>query len=297
MWHPIEPNTGAGGNPGLGRAYAMLLASRGAKVVINDNGVGPGGRGARPAHPEMVVKEILDAGGEAIVDTHSVAERDSAEAVVQTALDAWGKVDILINNAGVSALAEFAEITPSDIEMILASHLYGTVWMSRAVWPHMQQAGYGRIVSAASSSMLGQRYNTIYGAAKGGIWALMRGLAVEGRAHGIKANSIGPGARTVMNELGAKPELVARMPPAELVAPTVAYLSHEDCEVSGGYFKAAAGMTKFHRFAETEGYSKSDVTLEDVRDNFAKISDTDGHSLYPEPLEDPMAEIIARKQP
>jgi NAD(P)-dependent dehydrogenase (short-subunit alcohol dehydrogenase family) len=289
--------TGAGGNPSLGRAYAMLLASRGAKVVVNDNGVGPDGRGGRPAHPETVVKEIIEAGGEAVLDTNSVADHGSAEAVVQTALDAWGKVDILINNAGVVALAEIDEVTPSDIEKILAAHLFGSIWMTRAVWPHMKEAGYGRIVSAASGSMLGQRYQSIYGAAKGGIWALTRSLAVEGAAHGIRANSIGPGARTAMSELCAKEELVSHMPPAELVAPTVAYLCHHDCAVSGAYFTVAAGATRFGLFAETEGYFNPDVTLEDVRDNFGKIMDTDKHTLIPEPLDNPMSEIIQPKHP
>ena len=289
--------TGAGGNPSLGRVYALLLASRGAKVVVNDLGVGPDGRGGRPAHPEAVVKEILDAGGEAILDTNSVAEQSSAEAIVQTALDAWGKVDILINNAGVVALAEFDEITPSDIEKILAAHLFGSIWVTRAVWPHMKEAGYGRIVSAASGSMLGQRYQTIYGAAKGGIWALTRSLAVEGAAHGIRANSIGPGARTAMSELCAKEELVAHMPPAELVAPTVAYLCHQDCEVSGGYFTVAAGATRLGLFAETEGIFDPGITLEGVRDNFGKIMNTDRHTLTQEPLDNPMSEIIQPKHP
>jgi NAD(P)-dependent dehydrogenase (short-subunit alcohol dehydrogenase family) len=289
--------TGAGGNPGLGRAYAMLLASRGAKVVVNDNGVGPDGRGSRPADPAAVVKEIIDAGGEAILDTHSVADRRSAEAIVQTALEAWGKVDILINNAGVIELAEFDEISAADIEKILAAHLFGAIWTTRAAWPHMQKAGYGRIVGAASASMLGQRYNTVYGAAKGGIWALMRGLAVEGAAYGIRANSIGPGARTAMSEHGAADELVAHMPPAELVAPTVAYLCHQDCPVSGAYFEAAAGATRYRFFAEAEAYYNPDVTLEDVRDNFGKITDTAKLDLVPEPLDNPMSEIIKRKVP
>jgi NAD(P)-dependent dehydrogenase (short-subunit alcohol dehydrogenase family) len=282
--------TGAGGNPGLGRAYAMLLASRGAKVVVNDLGVGPDGRGVMRAHAEATVKEIVDAGGEAIVDTNSVADERSAEAIVKTALDAWGKVDILINNAGVAAPAEFDEITASDIEKILAVHLYGTIWMTRAVWPRMKEAGYGRIVNVASGSMLGQRYQTIYGAAKGGIWALTRSLAVEGAAHGIQANSISPGARTAMNAHVAR-----EMPPAELVAPAVAYLSHEDCEVSGGYFMSAGGMTKFGFFAETKGYVNPNVTIEDIRDNFAKIVDTDGNVPVREPLDNPMSEIIQRK--
>jgi NAD(P)-dependent dehydrogenase (short-subunit alcohol dehydrogenase family) len=289
--------TGAGGNPGLGRAYAMLLAARGAKVVVNDTGDGPDGRGTHPADPEAVVKEIVDAGGEAIVDTNSVAERTSAEAVVQTALDAWGKVDILINNAGIAFLGEFEELSPDDIEKIIDVHLMGTIWMSRAVWPHMKEAGYGRIVSAASSSMLGQRYVTVYGAAKGGIFSMMRGLAVEGAAHGIQANSFGPGAKTNMSALFATEDLVAHMPPAELVAPTVAYLCHEDCDFTGHYLEAAAGMSKYRCFAETQGYMNPDVALEDVRDNIGKILDTDGHTLVPEPLDHPMSNIIQRKEP
>ncbi len=289
--------TGAGGNPGLGRAYAMLLASRGAKVVVNDSNVGPDGRGTTPADAEAVVKEIVDAGGEAIVDTHSVADRRSAEAIVQTALDAWGQVDILVNNAGVAVLAEFEEISPADIETIVNVHLFGAIWMSRAVWPHMKDAGYGRIVSAASSSMLGQRYVTVYGAAKGGIFALMRGLAVEGAALGIKANSIGPGAKTNMAAMFATEDLVAHMPPAELVAPAVAYLCHEDCEVTGHYLEAAAGMVKYRRFAETQGIMNPEITLEDVRDDFGTIIDAEGHALVPEPLDNPMSEIIQRKEP
>ena len=239
-----------------------------------------------------MVKEIVDAGGEAIADTHSVAEESSAEAIVQTALDAWGKVDILINNAGIGLLAEFDEITSSDVEKIIHVHLFGSIWMSRAVWPHMKSAGYGRIVSAASTSMLGQRYNSIYGAAKAGIWSLMRSLAVEGAEHGIKANSFQPGARTGMAELCAKPEMVAHMPPSELVAPTVVYLAHEDCETSGGCFSAAAGATRFAFCAETEGIFNPDVTLEEVRDKWGKIMDTGNHTIVPEPLDNRMSEII-----
>lgn len=289
--------TGAGGNPSLGRAYAMLLAARGAKVVVNDLGVGPDGRGTCPAHAETVVKEIVDAGGEAIVDTNSVADQRGAEAVVQTALDQWGKVDILVNNAGVAVLAEFDEISPSDIEKILGVHLFGSIWMSRAVWPHMKAAGYGRIASAASPSMLGQRYSSIYGAAKGGIWSLMRSLAVEGAAHGIKANSFGPGAKTNMSALFATDDVVAHMPPAELVAPAVAYLCHEDCETTGAYVESAAGMTKYRLFAENQGYFNPNVTLEDIRDNFTTILNVDEPSLVAEPLENPNSEIIKRKAP
>jgi NAD(P)-dependent dehydrogenase (short-subunit alcohol dehydrogenase family) len=172
--------TGAGSNPSLGRSYALALAARGAKVVVNDLGVGPDGTGRLAAKAESVAKEIVDAGGEAIADTHSVAEEDSARAIVQTALDAWGRVDILVNNAGVAILAEFGEISSTDLRRVLDVHLYGNVWMCRAVWPQMREAGYGRIINITSGALGGIRYTTIYGAAKGGILSLTRGLAVEG---------------------------------------------------------------------------------------------------------------------
>src|ERR1700722_8080028 len=188
--------TGAGGRPSLGRAYAHLLAARGAKVVVNDLGVGPDGHGREPAHAEIVAKEIVDAGGEAIADLNSVAEEDSARAVVQTALDAWGHVDIVVNNAGVVVLAEFAEISAKDIRNIINVHLFGNIWMCRAVWHHMREREYGRIVNITSGALLGTRYVVPYGAAKGGILSLTRGLAVEGADRNIKVNTLGPAAAT-----------------------------------------------------------------------------------------------------
>ena len=148
--------TGAGGRPSLGRSYVHLFAERGAKVVVNDLGVGPDRHGREPAHAE-----IVDAGGEAIADTHSVAEEDSAKAVVQTALDAWGKVDILINNAGVAILAKFDEISSKDIRNVINVHLFGNVWMCRAVWNHMREREYGRIVNITSGALNGLRYVVI----------------------------------------------------------------------------------------------------------------------------------------
>ncbi len=284
--------TGAGGRPSLGRCYAHLLAARGAKVLVNDLGVGPDGRGSAPASAQAVAQEIRDAGGEAVADTHSVAEQETAARVVQTALDGWGRVDILVNNAGVAILAEFDEITATDIERMIHVHLLGNIWMTRAVWAHMKERGYGRIVNASSAAVLGLRYVTIYGAVKGAVLALTRGLAVEGRPHGIKVNAIGPSALTSAFELLYREGTDATAPPPELVAPVVAFLCHRQCPHNGGYFESAGGHTSMRRLVETRGYTNPALELEDVYANFAQIMSTEGMVLTPEPDENPIAEII-----
>jgi NAD(P)-dependent dehydrogenase (short-subunit alcohol dehydrogenase family) len=287
--------TGAGGRPSLGRSYAQLLAERGAKVVVNDLGVGPDGKGRERAHADAVAAEINAAGGEAIADTNSVSEEESARAVVQTALDAWGRVDILINNAGVCVLAEFDEVTSRDIRRMVDVHVYGNIWMSRAVWPHMKQAGYGRIVNATSGALIGSRYVTVYGAAKGAVLSLTRGLAIEGSDDGIKVNTLGPAALTIALSHLSQPEVVAQAPPAELVAPVVAYLAHEECPVTGGYFESSGGTTTFRHFSETAGYANPGLTLEDVRDHFGEIVDLSTSQPVPEALEHPWANAIVPK--
>jgi NAD(P)-dependent dehydrogenase (short-subunit alcohol dehydrogenase family) len=174
--------TGAGGSANLGRAHARLLAARGAKVVVNDLGVGPNGRSTHPADARSVAAEIVAVGGEAIADLHSVAEEESAVAIVQAALNEWGRIDILINNAGVGLHARFPEATSRDIRRAIDVHLMGSIWMCRAAWPHMVKAGYGRIVNTVSAAMFGMEATTVYGAAKFGIYGLTRGLAAEGLA-------------------------------------------------------------------------------------------------------------------
>ncbi len=287
--------TGAGGRPSLGRSYAHLLAERGARVVVNDLGVGPDGRGVVKASAEAVAQEIRDLGGEAVGDTNSVAEEPTARAVVQTALDTWGQVDILVSNAGVAILADFDEISPTDIQRVVQVHVYGNIWMTRAVWPHMKDQGYGRIVCASSGAFLGTRYVSIYGMAKGGVMSLVRGLAIEGRKHGIKANTIGPAALTIALTTLSKESMSQHAPPAELVAPIVAYLCHEECPYNGGYFESGGGRTTLRRFAETNGYTNPAVTLEDIRDNFSQIIDSEGINLVPDPDFNPMGDVIDPK--
>jgi NAD(P)-dependent dehydrogenase (short-subunit alcohol dehydrogenase family) len=278
--------TGAGGNPGMGRAHARLLAERGAKVVVNDFGVGPDGRGILRANAEAVADEIRVAGGEAIADTNSVSERDSAKAVVQTALDAWGRVDILVNNAGIQLLAAFEEISDNDIRKIIDVHLMGSIWMCRAVWPHMVAARYGRIVNTTSAAFFGFDKCVIYGAAKAGVFGLMRGLALEGEKHGIGVNALAPGAVTVATtHLCEDSEWVRsgrEQKRPELVSPVVAFLAHEQCDVSGVFLQAGGGTVATHVFGETTGYSSSDLTIEEVRDNIAAIRDLDEFTITPD---------------
>jgi NAD(P)-dependent dehydrogenase (short-subunit alcohol dehydrogenase family) len=280
--------TGAGGrHPSLGRSHATLLAERGAKVVVNDLGVGPNGRGVLRANAEQVAEEIRAAGGEAVADQHSVADEDGAHQVVATALETWGKLDILVNNAGVCFMVHFSEITDADIRSIINVHLMGTIWMCRAAWPHMRTAGYGRIVNTTSAAMFGIENLSIYGAAKSGIFGLTRGLAVEGAEAGIKVNALGPAANTsalrVFNEASPFTEMMENHFPTTLVSPVVAYLAHEVCSLSGANLEAGAGNVGLHVFGQTAGYTDMNLTPEKVRDNLSTIVDKGTATMIPDP--------------
>jgi NAD(P)-dependent dehydrogenase (short-subunit alcohol dehydrogenase family) len=284
--------TGAGGqSPSLGRSHAAFLAERGAKVVVNDLGVGPDGRGIMRANAQQVADEILAAGGAAVADQHSVADEDGASSVVATALDTWGRLDILVNNAGVCFMVHFDEISSADIRNIIDVHLMGAVWMCRAAWPHMREAGYGRIVNTTSGAMYGIEHLSIYGAAKSGIFGLTRGLAVEGAQLGIKVNALGPAANTTairqFNETSPFTEMMEAHFPTRLVSPAVAYLAHESCELSGANLEAAAGNVGLRVFGQTAGYTDTALTVEKVRDNLATIVDKSTATMMPDPGEFP----------
>jgi NAD(P)-dependent dehydrogenase (short-subunit alcohol dehydrogenase family) len=280
--------TGAGGQPpNLGRAYAHFLAARGARVVVNDLGVGPVGReGVLEARAEVVAQEIVDAGGEAIADRRSVAESASAAAIVKGALDEWGRVDIIINNAGILSPGPIDEVGEAEHEKVLQSHLMGNLWMCRAAWPHMKQAGYGRIVNISSSAAFGAPSNVVYGAAKAGIIGLTLGLAREAGDLDIKVNAVAPRATTAKHAYLAEQDggeamakifaEQARMTPDQ-VAPVVAFLAHEDCTVTGRLINAAGGEVSETVFGiTTRGYTNETLTLEEVSDNFAAVVDRDG---------------------
>jgi NAD(P)-dependent dehydrogenase (short-subunit alcohol dehydrogenase family) len=276
--------TGAGGQASLGSAYAHLLAARGARVVVNDLGVGPDGRGALPAHPDAVVEEIRRTGGEAIADSNSVGEEASASAVVQTAIDAWGRVDILINNAGVAAIAPFDEVSSTDIRRMVDAHLMGHIWMSRAAWPYMRKARYGRIVNITSAASWGMAWLAVYGAVKGGIVSLSGALAAEGIDSNIKVNVFGPTASTLgLQSFVTDPTALdeSKFAP-ELAAAVVAYLAHEDCAFSGRYLQGRGGLVTEVFREQTRGYANDKLSPEDVAGNLEQILDCVDSAPIPE---------------
>jgi len=286
--------TGAGSNPGLGRAHARLLASRGAKVVVNDLGVGSGAKGSAYGDAGAVAAEIVAAGGEAIADQHDVAHEAGAKAIIQTAIDAWGRVDIVVNNAGSGVRASFEEMATHDIERLVRVHLMGGVWMCRAAWPHMLAAGYGRIVNTTSGAMFGLPTSTIYGAVKFGLFGMTRGLALEGAPHDIKVNAVSPGAATnALQRYDVEPDFLARYEvqyPPELVSPAVAFLAHESCPVTGGLFDVGGGNVSARLFGATTGHRNPALTIEDVRDNLDAVLDASTFSI----TTDPRAPIVSR---
>lgn len=274
--------TGAGGNPSLGRAHAMLLASRGANVVVNDIGSDPAMRNyPGEASAEAVAAEIRAAGGKAVASAHSVASPEGAEAIVQTALEAFGGVDILVNNAAISVGAPLNVMSVADYDWHIAVNLMGTLWCCRAAWPHMLAKGYGRIVNTTSAAMTGFAAQAAYATSKGGVWSLTRTLAAEGAAHGIKVNAISPGAFTRLVSSMVEedsPLLIAareHMPPA-LSSPVVALLTHEQCPVTGECIDSAGGAVQRTYIARTKGIVDPAQTVETLAARWDEIMDEVG---------------------
>jgi NAD(P)-dependent dehydrogenase (short-subunit alcohol dehydrogenase family) len=285
--------TGAGGNPSLGRAHALLLASRGANVVVNDIGELPAALGyPGVGSAEAVAEEIRAAGGKAVADTNSVASEDGAAAIVQTALDAFGSVDILINNAGVCRVVSFEEMTAQDFRHSIEVNLMGTVATCRAAWPHMKAKGYGRIVNISSGSMAGFAWQTAYAASKAGVFSFTRSLAAEGEAHGIKANIVIPGALTRM-VLAAQAETspwIARgreqLPP-EIVSPAVAFLTHESCPMTGECLESMGGHVSRMYLARTPGFTDPAVTLETMAERWQEAMAGAADGIFRHDASDP----------
>ena len=269
--------TGAGG--GLGRQHALLLAGRGALVVVNDLGGAIDGSGSDKGAAEQVVDEIKAAGGEAVADTNSVATPEGGAAIVKTAVDAYGKVDVVINNAGILRDKSFHNMTPDLLNPVLDVHLKGAFYVTQPAWLIMREQGYGRIISTSSAAgVFGNFGQTNYGAAKMGLVGFTRVLAVEGAKYNIKANAIAPLALTRMTENLMGGAFGDKLAPG-LVSPLVAYLAHEDCPVSGQLFSVGGGRVAHVFIAETQGYFKEDLALEDVRDNWGTITDQDGFGV------------------
>jgi NAD(P)-dependent dehydrogenase (short-subunit alcohol dehydrogenase family) len=268
--------TGAGG--GLGRQHALLLASRGALVVVNDLGGAVDGTGSDKGAAERVVDEIKAAGGEAVADTNSVATPEGGEAIVQTAVDAYGRVDIVINNAGILRDKAFHNMEPDLMNPVFDVHLKGAFHVTQPAWVRMREQGYGRIISTSSAAgIFGNFGQTNYGAAKMGLVGFTRVLAVEGARYDIKANAIAPLALTRMTENIMGP-LADKLAP-EFVSPLVTYLAHESCEATGRVFSVGGGRVAEVFIGETQGFHSPTLSPEDVRDQWGKITNRDGYGV------------------
>ena len=289
--------TGAG--RGIGRAYALLLAERGARVVVNDLGSSMQGVGADDSVASTVAAEIEAAGGTAMADEHDVASADGAQALVDATVETFGRVDVLINNAGIIKWAGLPEADLDNLERHIAVHVLGSFNTTRAAWPHMVEQGYGRIVMTTSSGIFGLPQNLSYATAKAAVIGLTRSIATTSTAHGIKVNLIAPAAFTRMAGQAADADEAggAATPMApDLVAPMAAFLAHEACPVNGEMYEAGAGRFSRIFIASTPGYVTTDATIEDVARHWAAINDEQGYAV-PTDLPDWSTSFLAHLQP
>jgi len=294
--------TGAG--RGLGRAYALLLASRGARVVVNDLGGSVTGAGSGGDAAESTVREITARGGVAVADTHSVSTPESARAIVDAALDAFGTVDILVNNAGTVGDAAFEDMTADRLDPLLDVHLRGAFFVTGPAWKIMRDNGFGRVVNTCSAAgILGAARMSNYGSAKTGLIGLTRVLAAEAGDADIRVNAVAPIAATRMldqsmrsvadlagDEAAAAADdvmqpFLARLDPG-LVAPVVGYLCHPDCAVTGEMFTVGAGQVARFFIGRTRGFYSPTLSMEEVVAHLDQILDTRGHTVPSGPADE-----------
>jgi NAD(P)-dependent dehydrogenase (short-subunit alcohol dehydrogenase family) len=300
--------TGAGG--GLGKQYAQLLASRGARVVVNDTGGSVTGTGSNTDAAHAAAEEIRRQGGEAVADTNSVTSPEGGQAIIDTALRSWGRVDIVINNAGIVCDAPFEDVTADRLAPLLDVHLKGAFYVTRPAWKVMREQRYGRILNTCSAAgILGAERMSNYGAAKTGLIGLTRVLAAEGADHNIKVNAIAPIAYTRMlahsvdgagqqDDTSAQAVLddlvgqyLQKLDPA-LVAPVAAFLTHPDCPVSGEIYTVGAGHVARFFIGRTKGFYSPALSIEQVRDHLDEIRD-DAQYTVPGGPADEMSELFA----
>lgn len=271
--------TGAGA--GLGRSHALELARRGARVLVNDFGGGVDGSGGSSEPARRVASEIVSAGGEAVAHGADVTNAAQVEDMVQAAYKAWGRVDILINNAGILRDASFAKMSLTDFEKVLSVHVLGSVVCCKAVWPLMREQNYGRILMTTSSSGLyGNFGQANYGTAKMGLIGLMNVLQIEGEKNDIRVNALGPGAATRMTE-ALLPKTVLGLMTPEAVTPAALFLVSQDAP-RRTILNATAGGFSRTLIHETEGVylNENERTPERIAELFTQISDETGQHLY-----------------
>jgi NAD(P)-dependent dehydrogenase (short-subunit alcohol dehydrogenase family) len=257
--------TGAGN--GLGRSHALLLAGRGAQVVVND---------VDADAASAVVDEIERAGGVAVANDDSVTTPEGGAGITAAAVAAFGRVDIVVNNAGFVRDRAFHKITPEDVDAVLDVHLRGAFWVTSPAWRLMREQGYGRVVFTTSAGgLLGNFGQSNYAAAKMGILGLMRVLSTEGETRGIRVNAIAPMAATRMTE-GLLGDMTDALGP-DLVSPVVGWLCHEDCEVTGEIFTTGGGRVGRYFVGVAPGFHDPKLTMESVRDHLDAIRDLTGH--------------------
>ena len=275
--------TGAGN--GLGKAYALDLGSRGAKVVVNDLGGAVDGSGSGSTPADEVVNEIIANGGEAVANYDSVATKEGGASIVQTAIDNFGTVDAVVNNAGILRDKSFAKMEEEDLNAIIDVHLKGTFFVCQPAFIQMKEQGYGRFVNVSSPSGLFGNFGQLnYGAAKMGIVGLTNVLAIEGAKYNIKANVIAPNAATRMTEelFG---EDMSKLLTVDNITPLVVYLASEQCEVTHEIFSAGGGRFARIGISTDVGYFNASAKAEDIFANIGEIRDL-SNPIYPTSLAD-----------
>lgn len=273
--------TGSGG--GLGRAHALLFAKYGANVVINDLGGSADGSGESSAMADAVVEEIKASGGNAVANYASVSDPAGAESMIKTAIDAFGSIDVVINNAGILRDRSFTKMTDADWDLVMAVHLKGAYLVTKAAWPHMREQKFGRIVMTASASgIYGNFGQTNYSTAKMGLVGFGQTLVLEGEKNNIRTNIIAPVAISRMTE-SLMPEQIHEFIRPELVSPLVVFLCSEKCDANGEYYEVGAGAFARIETLRAKGLAVKpegdNITVELVAENWAKINDMDDAAI------------------
>ncbi len=285
--------TGAGG--GLGRAHALLFARHGARVVVNDLGGSTQGEGANSSAADRVVEEIRQAGGQAVANHDSVT--DGAR-IVQQALDTYGRIDVVVNNAGILRDKTFHKMEDADWDLVYRVHVEGSYKVTRAAWPHMREQGFGRVIFTASTSgIYGNFGQSNYGMAKLGLYGLTRTLALEGRKNNVLVNAIAPTGGTRMTEGLIPPQVFEQLKP-ELVSPLVVYLGSEQCQDTGGLFEVGGGWMGKVRWERSFGVGfdpKAGFDAEDVAAQWQQICNFE-NAAHPADNIEALKEMMANLQ-